>query len=100
MTWRKGALRSAAPLTDKDLKVCELCGALNLEENAECFVCSWRGSFDRRPFVLQNARELLERSHGRLGRDLLTDRDARLPRPRGRRDSLGWLKALRRWLFG
>jgi hypothetical protein len=100
MTWRRGAVGSAGPITDKDLKVCELCGALNLEDNEECFVCSWRGSFDRRPFVLQNARELVERNHGRLGRDLVTDINASMPRLGRRRSPLELLKALFRWLFG
>lgn len=29
-----------------EFKVCPLCGALNVNENAECFVCRWQGSFD------------------------------------------------------
>ncbi|MES1227721.1 MAG: hypothetical protein ABUL72_03565 [Armatimonadota bacterium] len=27
-------------------KVCTLCGALNIKENDECFVCRWSGEFD------------------------------------------------------
>lgn len=27
-------------------KVCSLCGALNIRENDECFVCRWHGDFD------------------------------------------------------
>ncbi|MEZ5164010.1 MAG: hypothetical protein R2688_09750 [Fimbriimonadaceae bacterium] len=27
-------------------KVCPLCGALNVIENCECFVCRWQGEFD------------------------------------------------------
>lgn len=32
---------------EAQLKRCEFCGALNLVQNAECFVCGWRGSFSR-----------------------------------------------------
>lgn len=28
------------------LKVCPLCSTLNVDENAECFACTWYGSFE------------------------------------------------------
>lgn len=31
----------------EQFKVCSLCGALNVRENDECFVCRWSGEFDR-----------------------------------------------------
>lgn len=31
----------------EQFKVCTLCGALNVRENDECFVCRWSGEFDR-----------------------------------------------------
>lgn len=30
-----------------DLKICDLCGALNLMVNTECHVCRWHGHFDQ-----------------------------------------------------
>jgi len=30
-----------------ELKICDLCGALNLRANACCFTCGWRGAFNR-----------------------------------------------------
>jgi hypothetical protein len=31
----------------EQFKVCTLCGALNVRENDECFVCRWSGEFDK-----------------------------------------------------
>ena len=32
-------------ITEKDVKLCELCGALNYNRNSECYICGWRGAF-------------------------------------------------------
>ena len=46
----------------KDLKRCPLCGAINAHENAECFVCAWRGNFTTDPeSVEQGLDELFDR---------------------------------------
>ena len=37
----------ARAVSPADVKLCELCGALNFHANAECFVCGWRGTFAR-----------------------------------------------------
>jgi hypothetical protein len=34
-------------VSEKDVKLCALCGALNHQKNAECFTCGWRGVFDQ-----------------------------------------------------
>ena len=34
-------------------KVCTLCGALNVRENDECFVCRWSGAFDHDPLAVR-----------------------------------------------
>lgn len=34
------------------LKVCPLCGTLNVVESEECFVCSWTGTFDTSPALI------------------------------------------------
>lgn len=33
--------------------VCPLCGALNVIENDECFVCAWHGEFDTDPVLVE-----------------------------------------------
>jgi hypothetical protein len=37
---------SRKTVSEKDVKLCALCGALNHHKNAECFTCGWRGVFD------------------------------------------------------
>lgn len=59
-----------------DLKICELCGWLNLESNEECVICGWHGRFERDPHVVHAAVELAVRQHGRLELQHLTDIDS------------------------
>lgn len=33
-------------VSEKDVKLCALCGTLNHERNPECFTCGWRGQFE------------------------------------------------------
>lgn len=66
---RAGRLR----FTEKDFKVCDFCGALNLVTNSECFVCAWRGTFHRDPETVREAMEVLEREHGRLTEALFSE---------------------------
>lgn len=73
MIWHDSGPKEAGPFQATDLKLCDLCGALNLADNTECFVCRWRGHFERRPEVVKLAMEVLERRHGRLEAALLTD---------------------------
>jgi hypothetical protein len=35
------------------LKVCPLCGSLNVESNDECFCCRWSGGFERDQRLIQ-----------------------------------------------
>ena len=35
------------------LKVCPVCGTLNIEDVQECFVCWWHGDFDTDPLNVQ-----------------------------------------------
>jgi len=34
-------------VSEKEVKLCALCGALNHQRNAECFTCGWRGAFEK-----------------------------------------------------
>ena len=44
------------------LKRCPLCDAINAMSNEECFVCTWRGTFDHDPVNVEaGLGELLER---------------------------------------
>jgi hypothetical protein len=40
-----------------NLKICDLCGALNIASDSECVVCRWHGHFERRPEVVRIALE-------------------------------------------
>lgn len=48
-------------LAVENLKRCPLCGTVNARLNHECFVCRWRGEFDRDPHsVEEGLLEILE----------------------------------------
>lgn len=67
---------------ETDLKICELCGWLNLDTNPECFVCGWHGRFEHNPELIRAAVELTVRRYGRLELQHLTDpRTYRHPAP-------------------
>jgi hypothetical protein len=70
-------------LTTSELKLCELCGWLNLDSNSECFVCGWHGKFNHDSEAIKAAVELAIRRHGRLELEHLTDvRTYRQPKPK------------------
>lgn len=80
-------------IRESDLKICELCGWLNLETNPECFVCGWHGRFERDREVIHAAVELAIRRYGRLELQHLTDPNTyREPAP------LTWRDHLRFWV--
>lgn len=101
MIWRETGHREDA-FTESDLKICDLCGSLNLAENGECFVCSWHGRFETKCEVVRVAMDLLKRRHGEIKAEYLTDGlTCRIATARGLR---GWLLRTfvraRHWLFG
>lgn len=50
------------------LKVCPVCGTLNVEDVQECFVCWWHGDFDSDPVHVQvRLRELVSRCPELIG---------------------------------
>ena len=63
----------AVPFRETELKICELCGWLNLESNAECFVCGWSGRFERDQEIIRAAIELASRRYGTLEIQHFTD---------------------------
>ena len=56
-----------------NLKICDLCGALNVVSEFECVVCRWHGHFERRPEVVRIALEL--HMQRRMDSDLRNDGD-------------------------
>lgn len=47
-------------LSRKNVKLCELCGTLNLEQNKECWTCRWQGNFSRDEKTIAFAWQRLE----------------------------------------
>ncbi len=92
----------AVPFRESDLKICELCGWLNLASNTECFVCGWHGRFDRDAEAIHAAVEIALRRYGRLELQHFTDpRTYRPTRPPSLRRRCGdWLRRAWAWLRG
>ena len=90
----------AASFRETDLKICELCGWLNLESNEECFVCGWRGRFERDADMIRAALELTVRKYGRLELQHLTNSQTyRPPAPVTLRSRWqAWQQRFWRWL--
>ena len=42
-------------IAEKDVKICELCGTLNHNDNNECYICAWRGAFSTNPATVHAA---------------------------------------------
>jgi hypothetical protein len=70
-----GEERGVGPLgyTEKDFKVCDLCGALNRVSNAECFICGWSGVFNTESEVVQRAMREFEDRYGALSERALAE---------------------------
>jgi hypothetical protein len=84
MLWRESGPQEASALSASDLKICDLCGALNLTGNRECFICRWRGRFEQRADIVRLAMELAERQYGRLEPWLFSNGLGFGAEPRGR----------------
>src|SRR5581483_7922861 len=82
----------AIPFRETDLKICDLCGWLNLASNTECFICGWHGRFERHPDAVHAAVELALRRYGRLELQHFTD-------PRTYRQPLAMTWPRRFWLW-
>jgi len=45
-----------------NLKRCPLCGAVNAQQNQDCFACGWHGQFDRDPDTVEEGlNQLIDR---------------------------------------
>ena len=52
--------RMPIKVSQTDVKLCELCGTLNLEHNKECWTCRWHGGFSRETQTVSLAWQRLE----------------------------------------
>jgi hypothetical protein len=52
--------RIPAKISRKSVKLCELCGTLNLDANKECWTCRWHGGFKRDETTIALAWQRLE----------------------------------------
>jgi hypothetical protein len=68
MTWHESGKNHLQIEDVAQLKICDLCGALNMVSEPECLVCRWHGHFERRPEVVQIALEF--HSYRKLTSDL------------------------------
>ncbi len=63
MEWIPRAKTPDASVAPSELKVCELCGTLNHNDNRECFTCGWHGQFGRDTTTIQLAWHRLAHQH-------------------------------------
>ncbi len=68
--------RPLAPLSPKTVKLCELCGTLNLVTNKECWTCRWFGSFSQDPKTISLAWQRLETRYEEVRIEHVTGRRA------------------------
>lgn len=59
--------------TERDFKVCDLCGALNPALNAECLVCGWTGRFHTDRETVRDAMVSLQSEYGELNESLFEE---------------------------
>lgn len=59
--------------TERDFKVCDLCGALNPATNFECFVCGWNGHFHDDRDTVRDAMKELEYEYGEITESLFEE---------------------------
>ena len=102
MIWRETGQGPYDVFQEADLKICDLCGALNLMQKRECLVCGWRGRFETRKEMVRTAIDLFRRQNGDLALDQLTE--SLHARKEGRGGIGGWFRRqfakARYWLFG
>ena len=63
-----------AKITRKTVKLCELCGTLNLNTNKECWTCRWQGSFSRNEQTIAYAWQRLETQYEEVRAEHVTAR--------------------------
>jgi hypothetical protein len=93
--------RRTGTFREDELKICDLCGSLNLASNSDCFICGWTGHFEQNRDIVHTAVEIVVQRHGRLELQYLTDiRTYREASPGIQTRFCGWLASMWRWLSG
>jgi len=59
--------------TERDFKVCDLCGALNPVTNPTCFICGWSGRFHDDSETVRDAMRHMESEYGGLDKSLFAE---------------------------
>lgn len=65
-----------AKISPSSVKLCELCGTLNFEDNNECWTCRWRGSFSDDQKIIALAWQRLETQYEEVRLEHITLRRA------------------------
>jgi hypothetical protein len=73
-----------------ELKRCPLCGTINAVSNGECVTCSWAGSFEQDPEIIEEGLYEMMVRCPELAEALLDVPDTKKPRF----SLLGWVKGL------
>ena len=99
-TGQQGFRRSGT-FQEDELKICDLCGSLNLSSNRECFICGWSGRFERNQDVVHTAVEIAIQRYGRLELENLTDMQTYCAKPpRFASRVRAWIARMWQWLSG
>ena len=69
-------ISAAARVTPKNVKICDLCGTLNLASNKECWTCRWHGGFSRNEQIIALAWQRLELQYEEVRIEHVTARRA------------------------
>ena len=59
--------------SEKDFKVCDLCGALNRIANNQCFICGWNGMFHQEEVLVRRAMKEFEVHYGGINNTVLSE---------------------------
>ena len=101
MIWRETEGQTGDVFQASDLKICDLCGTLNLAANGVCVSCNWHGHFDSRSNVVALAMEMVRSREGAILLEQVADARTNL------HPHLSLFAKLRRslaqassWLFG
>lgn len=102
MSRETGQPRRTEVFRESDLKICQLCGQLNLSTNDACFVCGWHGRFEQDSELIRAAMAIELRRYGRLELERLTDPSTyRAAAPATHRFSFRvWIRRIWSWLSG
>jgi hypothetical protein len=93
--------RRAGTYQENELKICDLCGSLNLSTNRECFICGWSGRFELNQEVVHTAVEIAIQLYGRLELENLTDIQTYCAKPQSLTVRIrAWVARVWQWLSG